>query len=41
LNALLRKLENKNGIPFIIFLIDEQFAGGAPPDRLHLKSYFC
>jgi nifR3 family TIM-barrel protein len=36
---LRRSLENKRGIPIIIFLNDEQFAGGAPPDRLHYKKY--
>jgi hypothetical protein len=39
--ALRRSLENKNGIPFIIFLSDEQFAGEASPDRLLFeRSYF-
>jgi len=38
LNALRRRLENKNSTLFIIFLIDEQFAGEASPDRLHLKN---
>jgi hypothetical protein len=36
---LRRRLENKGGIPTIIFLIDEQFAGKALPDRLHYKKY--
>jgi hypothetical protein len=36
--ALRRSLENKSGIPIIIFLSDEQFAGEASPDRLLLKS---
>ncbi len=35
--ALRRRLENKGGIPTIIFLIDEQFAGEASPDRLLYK----
>ncbi len=35
--ALRRRLENKSGTPIIIFLIDEQFAGEASPDRLLYK----
>jgi hypothetical protein len=37
LKALRRRLENKGGIPTIIFLIDEQFAPQACGDRLLLK----
>jgi hypothetical protein len=40
LNALRRRLENKEGNPTIIFLIDEQFADKAWSDRLHFKNYF-
>lgn len=32
--VLRRRLENKEGIPTIIFLIDEQFASKALIDRL-------
>jgi hypothetical protein len=37
LKALRRRLENKGDIPTIIFLIDEQSAGEASPDRLLFK----
>jgi len=38
LKALRRRLENKESTLSIIFLIDEQFAGEASPDRLLYKN---
>jgi len=38
LNALRRRLENKESTLSIIFLIDEQFAPQACGDRLHFKN---
>ncbi len=40
LKAFRRSLENKGGIPTIIFLSDEKFAGRALPDRLLFKITF-
>ena len=38
--AFRRHLENKGGIPTIILLSGEKFAGKALPDRLLFKKYY-